>query len=122
MAFLLPALAGDSIFASGLAQAASNLAPYGFLLFLLPIPFSLFNSWRKRKQLDAQQDINSIRSLSWQRFEELVGEAYRRQGYRVLENDSAGPDGGIDHSQTNPRRATGNAYQGSTKKTYHYDH
>ncbi len=96
MAFLLPLLASDNIFASGLAQAASNQAFYGFLLFLLPAPVSLFNSWRKRKQLDAQQDINSIRSLSWQRFEELVGEAYRRQGYRVVENDSAGPDGGID--------------------------
>lgn len=96
MAFLLPVLASDNIFASGLAQAASNLALYGFLLFLLPAPVSLFNSQRKRKQLDAQQDINSIRSLSWQRFDELVGEAYRRQGYRVVENDSAGPDGGID--------------------------
>lgn len=96
MAFLLPALADDNIFASGLAQATSNLALYGFLLFLLPAPISLFHSWRKRKQLDAQEDINSIRSLSWQRFEELVGEAYRRQGYRVVENDRAGPDGGID--------------------------
>jgi len=96
MAFMLPVLAGENIFASGLAQAASNLALYGFLLFLLPAPISLFNSWRKRKQLDAQQGIDSIRNLSWQRFEELVGEAYRRQGYRVVENDSAGPDGGID--------------------------
>lgn len=84
------------ILAGGLAQASPLLAPYGFLLFLLPIPFSLFNSWRKRKQLNAQQSIETIRELPWQRFEELVGEAYRRQGYRVLENDSAGPDGGID--------------------------
>ncbi|MBU1059889.1 MAG: restriction endonuclease [Proteobacteria bacterium] len=96
MAFLLPALAGDNIFATGLSQAASGLAPYAFLLFLLPAPISLLNSWRKRKQLDAQQDIDSIRDLSWQRFEELVGEAYRRQGYAVMENDGAGPDGGID--------------------------
>ncbi len=96
MAFLLPLLAGENIFASGLAQAASNLAPYGFLLFLLPVPISLLNSRRKRKLLDIQQDINSIRSLSWQHFEELVGENYRRQDYQVVENDSAGPDGGID--------------------------
>ena len=73
MVFLLPVLASDNIFASGLAQAAANLAPYAFLFFLLPVPVSLFHSWRKRKQLDAQQDINSIRSLSWQSFEELVG-------------------------------------------------
>jgi restriction system protein len=96
MAFLLPALAGDNIFASGLAQATPPLAPYGFLLFLMPTPISLFNSWRKRKQLDVQQGITSIRDLSWQHFEQLVGEAYRRQGFHVVENDSAGPDGGID--------------------------
>ncbi len=96
MAFLVPAIAGDSILTSGLAQMSSRLAPYGFFLSLLPVPFSLFNARRKRQQLDAQQDINTIRDLSWRRFEELVGEAYRRQGYRVIENDSAGPDGGID--------------------------
>ncbi len=96
MAFLVPGIAGDNILLSGLAEMSSQLAPYGFLLFLLPVPFSLFNFRRKRQQLDAQQDIDTIRALSWQRFEELVGEAYRRQGYRVIENDSAGPDGGID--------------------------
>ncbi len=96
MAFLVPAIAGGNVLLGGIAEMSSRLAPYGFLLFLLPVPFSLFNALRKRQQLDAQQDINSIRDLSWRRFEELVGEAYRRQGYRVIENDSAGPDGGID--------------------------
>lgn len=96
MAFILPALAGDNMFAASFAKGIARLAPYGFVLFLIPVPFSLFNSWRKQKQLDAQKDIDSIRELSWQRFEELVGEAYRRQGYRVVENDSGGPDGGVD--------------------------
>ena len=79
-------------FATGLKQ----IAVYVFFLFLLPVPFSLFTSRRKRKQLDEQKDIGSIRKLSWSHFEELVAEAYRRQGYKVTENDSAGPDGGID--------------------------
>lgn len=96
MAFIIPALAGKNMFAASFAKGLAQIAPYGFLLFLVPVPLSLFNSWRKRKQLDAQKDIDSIRELSWQYFEELVGEAYRRQGYRVGENDSAGPDGGID--------------------------
>ncbi|MDD2467993.1 MAG: DUF2034 domain-containing protein [Desulfobulbus sp.] len=26
----------------------------------------------------------------------MIGEAYRRQGYTVLENEGAGPDGGVD--------------------------
>ena len=46
--------------------------------------------------LDKQKDIASIRELSWKQFEELVGEAFRRQGYLVLENEGAGADGGVD--------------------------
>ena len=33
--------------------------------------------------------------LHWRNFEELVAEAYRRQGYRVIEG-GFGADGGID--------------------------
>jgi len=46
--------------------------------------------------LDSQTGLDSIRSLSWQEFEELVGEAYRRKGYFVLDNPGKGPDGGVD--------------------------
>jgi restriction system protein len=46
--------------------------------------------------LDKQNSIESIRSLSWKQFEELLAEAYRRKGYRVAENTSGGADGGID--------------------------
>ena len=51
----------------------------------------------ERRQLhDRQRGIESIRELSWVEFEQLVGEAYRRQGYRVTENGGGGADGGID--------------------------
>ncbi len=40
--------------------------------------------------------MESIREIPWRQFEELVAEAYRRQGYSVVENTSAGPDGGVD--------------------------
>ena len=46
--------------------------------------------------LDKQTDIDSIRSLTWRQFEDLLGEAYRRQGYSVVENSSLGADGGVD--------------------------
>ncbi len=96
MAFLLPTVGSINPITAGFANGLAQLAPLAFFLFLLPAPISLIQSQRKRKQLDAQQDINSIRDLSWKRFEELVGESYRRQGYWVKENDGAGPDGGID--------------------------
>jgi restriction system protein len=69
--------------------------PLFAITFLLAAPFAFFNGRRKRKLLDNQQDIASIKALSWKEFEELVAEAYRRQGFRVIEN-GFGPDGGVD--------------------------
>jgi restriction system protein len=80
----------------GLANAAPSLAPIIALCLLIPAPISVINSWRKRKLLDRQESIDTVRNLNWKEFEELVGEAYRRQGYTVYENTGAGPDGGID--------------------------
>ena len=51
---------------------------------------------RKKKLFDQQSGLESIRSLSWKEFEELTGEAFRRQGCQVTENHDAGPDGGVD--------------------------
>jgi restriction system protein len=79
-----------------LARSSYVLAPWVSLFLLVPVPFSVYNAWRKRKLLDSQRDLESIRSLGWKEFEELVGEAYRRQGYTVRENAGAGPDGGVD--------------------------
>jgi restriction system protein len=44
---------------------------------------------------DHQSGIESIRSLSWQSFERIVAEAYRRQGYEV-QMTAVGADGGVD--------------------------
>jgi len=35
-------------------------------------------------------------AVSWQQFEKLVGEGFRRQGYAVKETGSGGADGGVD--------------------------
>jgi len=37
-----------------------------------------------------------LRELPWKRFEDLLGEAYRRQGYGVEETVGGGADGGVD--------------------------
>lgn len=37
-----------------------------------------------------------VDGMSWQQFEKLVGEALRRQGYRVVETGGGGADGGVD--------------------------
>ena len=94
--YIVPGLYGENFMAKFLARVVYSLAPWISLFLLLPVPFSLYNAWHKRKLLDSQKFLDSIRSLGWKEFEELVGEAYRRQGYTVRENTGPGPDGGID--------------------------
>jgi len=63
---------------------------------LLAAAVSAIKQLFRRNLLDRQEDLQSLRSLSWQEFEQLVGEAYRRQGYEVEETGGGGPDGGVD--------------------------
>lgn len=74
----------------------SRNAHFVALPFLLLAGLSGLSGYRRRRVLDRQSDIESIRELSWQDFELLVGEAYRRQGYLVTENGGGGADGGVD--------------------------
>lgn len=37
-----------------------------------------------------------LNGMSWQQFEKLVGEGFRRQGYAVKETGGGGADGGVD--------------------------
>ena len=94
--FIIPNIEFNSWINQGLAKGAPTVGKMFTLLFLLGGLLSVFTSWSKRKQLDQQTGIDSIRALTWKQFEELVGEAYRRQGYQVTENYQSGPDGGVD--------------------------
>lgn len=91
---------GGALFASdpmaGSIAAAISQFAWLSVLFVIPALVSFSRSARKRKQLDRQHSIESIRDLSWKEFEELLGEAYRRQGFSVAENPGQGTDGGID--------------------------
>ncbi len=80
----------------GISRGLPHVATFFALVFLIPMPFAFFNTRRKKRLLDAQSGIESIRSLSWKQFEELVAEAYRRDGYSVRENQKGGADGGVD--------------------------
>ena len=86
--FLIPAIFGGSekpgigTVIAGVAQAVA-LPVAGLVLFMWLL--AEFQKWRRRRLLDAQTGLNSIRDLSWRQFEHLVGEAYRRQGHVVQE-------------------------------------
>lgn len=80
----------------GILAGATSQFAWISVIFAFPAMVSMFQSAGKRRMLDRQNGIGSIRSLPWKRFEELVGEAYRRQGFTVFENPDKGTDGGID--------------------------
>src|SRR2546422_9384077 len=56
--------------------------------------------WLERRsdksRFDGQTGVESVRRLSWQEFERLLGEFYRRQGYNVRQRGGPVADGGAD--------------------------
>jgi len=50
----------------------------------------------ERNRFDRQTGVDSIRRLNWQEFERLLGEAYRRQGFDVIQRGGPVGDGGAD--------------------------
>ena len=94
--YIAPSITVDGLLLQPILKALPGLSPIIPLVLLIPAPISAFTSWRKRKLVDDQKNIQTIRDLSWREFEELVAEAYRRQGFNVIENTTAGADGGID--------------------------
>ncbi len=84
-------------------QLGKTLAMIG--QYLLPFAFIIGASisaygQHKRCMLftDVQENVSAsaLNDMSWQEFEMLVGEAYRRKGYTIAEMGGGGADGGID--------------------------
>lgn len=77
-----------------------------FLQYIVPVAFifgaigSVFARAKRRKLIDdvasATRPGKTVEGIGWQQFEQLVGEAFRRQGFSVSETGGNGPDGGID--------------------------
>ena len=99
LAVVLPQYcAGDScgLVLRPLVSTLPTFAPFVALLLLIPAALSALRARKTRRLLDRQQDLESIRRLHWKDFETLVGEYYRRRGFRVEENRQGGADGGVD--------------------------
>lgn len=96
LAVVVPLIPSNNVGLQLLIGLAPKVAPLITLVLVLVAAASAFIQLIKGKMLDRQTGTESIRELSWRQFESLVGEAFRRQGYLVLENPSDGPDGGVD--------------------------
>jgi restriction system protein len=84
-------------------QLYVTLASFG--QFILPALFgfgslaSIIKSTKQKKRFEhiqSQPDQNSLFDMSWQQFEGLVNEFFRRRGYSVKQLGGNGPDGGVD--------------------------
>jgi restriction system protein len=51
---------------------------------------------RNRRLLDTRASVGSLADISWQDFEHLVSEGYRRQGYLAQVVANPAGDGGVD--------------------------
>jgi len=96
LTFVLPAVLSKAPLLKGVPDLPPRFVWMVAAVFLFPAPFAAIRAARKRRLLERQDGIESIRLLSWKEFEDLLGEAYRRQGYKVHENAAKGPDGGVD--------------------------
>lgn len=95
--FGLPTYVDESnLFLKPFEQLGPLFAPWIAGLVLLAGAIAQFGKRSRRKLLKRQSGLNSIRAMSWQSFERLVGEAYRQHGYKVEERGGGGADGGID--------------------------
>lgn len=83
----------------GLAQQGAALAPLAWLLLgvcWMAALVSFVRGRHRRRLLDMRSTLDSLAAGGWRQFEQLVGEAFRRQGYQVEETGLGGADGGID--------------------------
>lgn len=78
-----------------LASIGQYLLPFVFLLGAAMSAYRRFTRRALHKQVATSPDRGTLNDMSWQQFEALVGEAFRRKGYTVTETVS-GADGGID--------------------------
>ena len=86
---MLPSLLPPALAKGGLA----GIIAVGLLAISA---ISALRALKTRLMLERQTGLDSIRELPWKRFEDLLGEAYRRQGFAVEETLGGGADGGVD--------------------------
>jgi restriction system protein len=94
--WVLPALAGQDKLLQTFIAAIAPLAPFAALAFgIMAVGSALFGA-KRRRLVDEQQSLETLRATSWKDFEYLVAEAYRRRGFTVDYSVSKGSDGGVD--------------------------
>lgn len=79
-----------------LASVGQYLLPFAFLVGAAMSAYGRYKRRALHEQVAASPDRGALNNMSWQQFEALVGEAFRRKGYAITETGGGGADGGID--------------------------
>lgn len=87
--------------ASNLYRTFATIGQYLMPFMALLGALLSFIGRRKRQGLVAKVQahgnaVDALNGMTWQEFEQLVGEAFRRQGFTVDETGGAQADGGVD--------------------------
>ena len=88
-------LVSQSLFRT-LATVGQYLLPFAFLVGAAMSAYGRYKRRALHARVAASPDQGALNDMSWQKFEALVGEAFRRKGYSVTERGGGGADGGID--------------------------
>jgi len=89
----------------GMAVHAMTKALAGVGQYVLPLiclAGAVTSAWRRHQRKSLAVNVaeakgaDALDGMSWREFEMLVGEAFRMQGFNVVELGGAGPDGGVD--------------------------
>lgn len=80
-----------------------SLASVGqYFVPLICLGGAAVSAWRRRERKALVVNVTESKAadvldgMSWRQFEKLVGEAFRLQGYAVVETGGGGADGGVD--------------------------
>lgn len=89
-------IAGASPILSQLHPTLVTLFRWAALVCLAAAALSALRSYFLGRRFAQQRTLDDLRALTWQQFESIVGEAFRRKGYSVIETGQGGADGGVD--------------------------
>lgn len=89
-------VAMSQVFYHGLAIAGQYVVP---MVCVIGAAMSAYGRWRRtqlHEHVGARPGTSALNEMSWQEFEMLVGESFRRKGYAATETGGGGADGGVD--------------------------
>lgn len=72
------------------------LIPFAFLIGVVISAYKRARRERLHAQVAAAPSRGALESMGWREFEQLVGETFRRRGFRVVARGGSVPDGGVD--------------------------